>query len=148
MYLSMTDVHDADGRVSRRQWLAVSGTILGGAFAGCLGGDGDNPEDTDNTGNQTDNETGDDDDDQTGDQSDDDDDDDSDQTGNDEESLPVTLTELTVGDATAEAVPTVIAEKTAPLTASLESNTEITRPATLTVEVFPVNDTTPWADAS
>jgi hypothetical protein len=136
MYLSMTDVHDADGRVSRRRWLAVSGTVLGGAFAGCLGGDDDGPEDdTGNTGNQTGNNTGD----QSG-------DDDDDQTGNEEGSLPVTLTELTVGDATAEAVPTIIAETTAPLTASLESNTEITRPATLAVEVFPVNDPTPWAE--
>jgi len=134
----MTDTHGTRGRVPRRRWLAVSGTLLGSAFAGCLGG-GDNDDDSPDGETQSgagDNAP----DDSTGGQ-----DSGANSGGSPDASLPITLTGFTVADAAADVVPTVIAETEAPLAATLASDTEITRPGTLAVEFIPVDDPRPWA---
>ena len=146
----MTDPRGTGGGVPRRRWLAVSGTVLAGAFAGCLGGDSDDSDTDDGTDTQPGPDDGsgpDDGTDPSGDEPPDDPNGADNGDDSDGEPLSATLTGLTIGNAT-DTVPNLAASTDAPLTATLDSQTEITRPGTLAVDIFAVEDTTPWTGDS
>jgi hypothetical protein len=146
----MTDPLGTGGGVPRRRWLAVSGTVLAGAFAGCLGGDGDDSDTDDGTDTQPGADDGSGPDDGTDPSGDEPPDDPNGADNGDDsngEPLSATLTGLTIGDAT-DTVPDLAASTDAPVTATLDSQTEITRSGTLAVDIFAVEDTTPWTGGS
>jgi hypothetical protein len=145
MYRSMTDPRGTGGGVPRRRWLAVSGTVLAGAFAGCLGGDSDSDDGDNQSDGGPDSQPGANDDPDT--DNPDTDNSDTDNPDTDDEPLPATLTGLTVGDAT-DTVPNLVASTDAPLTVTLDSETEITRPGTLVVDILAVEETAPWTGDS
>jgi hypothetical protein len=140
----MTEGRSDHGWVTRRRWLAVSGSALAGVLAGCLGDDETDSDGDDGTGDNGSSDTGNSDGtDDTPDESGDDTDGDGGDSP-DDDSLTVTIDGVTVDD-TPQGEPLDILVDTAhPVTTALTNTDTTTSSLTLEVAIYPVGDQSDW----